>query len=126
MDYLTIERRRRRRPTTTSLPMGKQRSRTSTRKVLRISKALLSEWKISVIQWQSLFEIVQEITNHSPSKQLGKNREGEMLSLMKLFTGLKPAHVLIKLKLLRKFRNLEALTEDGMKKLSDVAALDEV
>lgn len=44
------------------------------KEILRITKALLSEWKLPVTQWPSLTESIQKIINHSPSKKLGKTK----------------------------------------------------
>lgn len=60
-----------------------------------------------------------------PSKRLGKSKEGQMLSLMEMFTELKLAHVLFKPMSFLKFRNLEALKEKCMKEFANVTASHE-
>lgn len=80
---------------------------------------------MSVNKWPSLSEVIQKIINHSSSKQLGKNKEGNMLSPVEVFTALKPSHILIKPMPLRKFRNIEAMNEEGMKDLVSITKLQE-
>lgn len=56
------------------------------REVLRIMRAVLSGWKLSVGKWPKIVESIQRVLNQSPMEHLGKDNDGKMLCPMKVFT----------------------------------------
>lgn len=81
------------------------------KEVLRIIRASLSEWRLSVRQWPSLFNVVKKIINKSPVERLGTNKEGKLRCPMKVFLGLKLCMLVIRPLPLRRYRDLNLLTE---------------
>lgn len=93
------------------------------KEVLRISKTLLSEWKLPVIQCPSTVEAVQRVINQWPLKRLGKTSEGRTRCSMKIFTGLRQAPLLICPTSLRKCRDTKAIHEARLNEIANVSSL---
>lgn len=106
MNLLTSETRIRHHFTTAYCPWANGTVERLCREVLRVTRALLSEWKLSVGQWPTIVECIQRIINQSPMEHLGKDDDGKMLCPMKVFTGLNPSTLLVRPSPLRRFRDL--------------------
>lgn len=78
-----------------------------------------------VIQRPSIIEAVQNVSNQSPVKRLGKNEQGITRCPKDVFTGLKPAPLPIRRKSSSKFTDLKALDEECVKDLVDISRLHE-
>lgn len=94
--------------------------------VLRISKALLSKWKLRIVQWPSIIEAIHNIINHSPAIRLGKNKQGSTLCPMEDLTALKPSPLLKRPMPLRNFKDVKALDEARTRELINMAMIYEV
>ena len=60
------------------------------REVIRTTRALWSEWRLSPKDWPSVIEIIQSILNDAPLKRLGKSLLGngqQYRSPLEVFTG---------------------------------------
>lgn len=57
--------------------------------VLRIAKALLSEWELPAGHWPAIVEVVQKVINQSPLNRLGKASQGKVRCPMEIFKGLR-------------------------------------
>lgn len=60
------------------------------KEVLRVCHALLSEWRLSPLQWPLMVECIQWILNQSQVERLGQHNTGRGLSPLEVFAGLKP------------------------------------
>jgi len=78
------------------------------REVLRACKALLREWKLSPREWPSVYEAVQSVINHAPSRTFGlrdKNVPGVYRTPLEVFTGHKPVRPLIRALPIQKYKD---------------------
>ena len=69
------------------------------REVLRASRALLSEWKLSPRQWPTVSECLSSVLNQAPSKRLGlrdPNKPGVFRTPLEVFTGHLPSRPLLR------------------------------
>lgn len=98
----------------------------SFKEVLRISEAVLYKWILPDIQWPATVKAIQKVINQSPLKRLGKTSEGRTQYPMEIFTGLRPAPLLIPTTPLRKQRDMRAIHEVRIKEIAnDLSALQE-
>lgn len=95
------------------------------KEVLRVVRALLSEWKMPVTQWPSLVGAVQKVINHSPIKRLGRNRAGNMRCPMEVFTGLTPSPLLVRPMPLKTYRTVRVLDNERVRSIIDIGKLHE-
>lgn len=92
---------------------------------MRITRALLSEWKLSVGQRPAIVECIQKVTNQFPMEHLGKDDDGMMLCPMKVFTGLNPSAHLVRPSPLRRFRDLKDINEERAIQLVNIRSIYE-
>lgn len=111
MTSLTQEARIRHHFTTAYCPWSNGTIERLCKEVLRVARALLSEWRLSAGSWTSIVEAIQKIMNQSPLKRLGTNAQGVMRCPMEVFTGLKASPLIIRPLPLRKYMSVKALDE---------------
>lgn len=96
------------------------------KEVSRVAKALLLEWKLSAGKWPSIIESIQKVMNQSTWKRFRKNTQGGMRCPMKVFTGLRPSPLLVRLTPLRKYKDLRAIDEARTAEIINFSGLHEV
>lgn len=92
------------------------------KEVLRVARDLLSEWKMSEMQWSTLVQAVQKVISHSPLKTLGNFRAGTVRCPMEVFTGLTPSPLLVRPVLLETYRGMRVLDEELARRIIDAEA----
>lgn len=97
IDSLTTEAKVRHHFTTAYCPWANGSVERLCKEVLRASKALLSEWKLPAKKWPSIVSCVQSVINQAPVERLGKSDDGgTWRTPMQVFTGRKPAGILLR------------------------------
>lgn len=79
------------------------------KEILRIARALLSEWKLAVGRWPAVIDAIQRVVNHSPVERLGRSANGNMRCPMEVFSGLKPPSLIVRPLPMRTYRDMETL-----------------
>lgn len=90
------------------------------KEVLRLTRTLLSESRLFVVQWPTIIEGVQKIVNPSSVGRLGKNEAVNIMCLMEVFTGLTPCAILIRPMSLRRYRESKALSKARLKDVANI------
>lgn len=95
------------------------------REFIRISRALLSEWKLQTAIWPFIIDAIQSVMNQSPVKRLGENKEGIPPCRTEVFTGLKQSALLIRPMQLLKCRELNAVNEARVWEILNIESVHE-
>jgi len=98
------------------------------REVLRATKALISEWKLSPKEWPAVTEAVQGVLNQSPTPTLGlrnKDAKGVYRTPLEVFSGIKPIRPLIRALPVEKYVEVSTKDEARARALVGVEELQE-
>lgn len=77
--------------------------------VLRISRALMLEWRLSVGMWPLIIDVVLRVLNHSSVECLRKNVDGKNKCLTEVFLGLKPSPPFAQLSSMRIYNDIKGI-----------------
>lgn len=95
----------------------------SSRGVWRARRALLSEWKLPVLEWTAIVECLQSILCQSRLERMDNNDDGAYLTPIELFLGMKPALIMNPLYPFLPFDNIESLSKERATALIDISCL---
>lgn len=96
------------------------------KEVIRISHALLSEWRLSTGQWPAVLDVIQRIIHHSPVHRLGKNENGNTRCPMEVFLGLRPSLLGARLTPLRRYRDIKSTNAERCHQIADIGRIHTV
>lgn len=90
-------------------------------------KALLSEWKLSEMQWPFFIEYIQSILNQFPCKRLGTSQAWDgNLTRLEAFTGICPSPIIARPTRIIHFKDHKSLSEQKVRASIRVGELPQI
>lgn len=91
----------------------------------RVTKALLSDWRLRTQPWPTVFEAVQSCLNQLPLKELGKNKGNTECCPVEVFTGKNSAPIVLQPAPIIKFKNVRVLKKENALRAAKIDALQQ-
>lgn len=92
------------------------------REIIRVARSLLSDRKLSARKLNLIIEVIRKVVNRSLLNSLGRNQQGRIRCLMKIFTGLRLSPLLLCPRPLKRYNNVKKLLEVRTEEIVDIDA----
>lgn len=106
--------------TTAYCPLSNGTVKSLCKEVLRIARALVFEWKLSVGEWPAITFALQNIIIQSAVERLARNKDEKVRCPMKVFIGLKSQLSVVRPLLLRTYRDLKYFDKERCREIMSI------